>query len=201
MRSVQRLKPLGIYVQFFGDFVLGQYLHSVSREQPLRIGEVSCRTHIPGNLVSSGVAFARCLNLRDGNLIQISGGGRECRQTQVVLHRLKRDLITETSPWPALKLTKKRLRQRPRTWRSKRSLCAVKALNSRSGRVMELHSSPWRDRFRLMESPLVRVIDMHAAAVSPNQVKLGTHRAALRMWIPDDDGYMYGLPCSVLLSN
>lgn len=131
MRSVQRLKPLGIYVQFFGDFVLGQYLHSVSREQPLRIGEVSCRTHIPGNLVSSGVAFARCLNLRDGNLIQISGGGRECRQTQVVLHRLKRDLITETSPWPALKLTKKRLRQRPRTWRSKRSLCAVKALNSR----------------------------------------------------------------------
>jgi hypothetical protein len=38
-----------------------------------------------------------------------------------------------------------------------------------------------------MESLLVRVIDMHAAAVSPKQVKLGTHRAALRMWIPEND--------------
>jgi hypothetical protein len=28
---------------------------------------------------------------------------------------------------------------------------------------------------------------MHAAAVWPKQVKLGTHRAALRMWIPEDD--------------
>jgi hypothetical protein len=27
---------------------------------------------------------------------------------------------------------------------------------------------------------------MHAAAVSPQQVQLGTHRAALRMWIPED---------------
>ena len=49
------------------------------------------------------------------------------------------------------------------------------------------HSSPWRDRFRQMDSPLVRVVDMHAAAVWPKQVKLGTHRTALRMWIPDDD--------------
>jgi hypothetical protein len=39
----------------------------------------------------------------------------------------------------------------------------------------------------LMESPFVRVIDMHAAAVLPKQLQLGTHRAALRMWIPDDD--------------
>jgi hypothetical protein len=50
------------------------------------------------------------------------------------------------------------------------------------------YSSTWSDRFRLMESLLVRVIDMHAAAVSPKQVKLGTHRAALRMWIPENDG-------------
>jgi hypothetical protein len=50
------------------------------------------------------------------------------------------------------------------------------------------HSSAWRDRFRLMESLLVRVIDMHAAAVSPKQVKLGTDRVALRMWIPENDG-------------
>jgi hypothetical protein len=49
------------------------------------------------------------------------------------------------------------------------------------------YSSTWSDRFRLMESLLVRVIDMHAAAVSPKQVKLGTHRAALRMWIPEND--------------
>jgi hypothetical protein len=49
------------------------------------------------------------------------------------------------------------------------------------------YSSTRSDWFRLMESLLVRVIDMHAAAVWPNQVKLGTHRAALRMWIPDDD--------------
>jgi hypothetical protein len=75
MRSVQRLEPLGIYAQLFGDFVFGQYLHSVSIEQPFRIGEVSCRTNIPGNLVSSGVAFARCMNLRDSNLLQICGGG------------------------------------------------------------------------------------------------------------------------------
>jgi hypothetical protein len=38
-----------------------------------------------------------------------------------------------------------------------------------------------------MESLLVGVIDMHAASVSPKQVQLGTHRAALRMWIPEDD--------------
>jgi hypothetical protein len=50
------------------------------------------------------------------------------------------------------------------------------------------HSSTWSDRFRLMESLLVRVIDMHAAAVSPKQVKPGTYRAALRMWIPENDG-------------
>jgi hypothetical protein len=36
--------------------------------------------------------------------------------------------------------------------------------------------------------PLFGVIDMHAAAVSPKQVQLGTHRAALRMWISEDDG-------------
>jgi hypothetical protein len=75
MRSVQRLKPLGIYGQFFGDFVLDPCLHSVSIEQPFRLAEVFSQTNIPGNLVSSGVAFARCLNARDGNLIQICGGG------------------------------------------------------------------------------------------------------------------------------
>jgi hypothetical protein len=45
----------------------------------------------------------------------------------------------------------------------------------------------WRNRFRLMESLSVRVIDMHVAAVSAKQVKLGTHRVALRIWIPEND--------------
>jgi hypothetical protein len=49
------------------------------------------------------------------------------------------------------------------------------------------HSSAWRDRLRLEESPLLRIIDMHAAAVLPKQVQLGTHRGALRMWVPEDD--------------
>jgi hypothetical protein len=49
------------------------------------------------------------------------------------------------------------------------------------------YSSPWRDRFRLMETLLVRAVETHAAAVSPKQVQLGTHRGALRMWIPEDD--------------
>jgi hypothetical protein len=48
-------------------------------------------------------------------------------------------------------------------------------------------SSARRDRFRQMDFLLVRVFDMHATAVWPKQVKLGTHRAALRMWIPEDD--------------
>jgi hypothetical protein len=39
---------------------------------------------------------------------------------------------------------------------------------------------------------------MHAAAVWPKQVKLGTHRAALRMWIPDNDSAC--MVCHVLYS-
>jgi hypothetical protein len=66
--------------------------------------------------------------------------------------------------------------------------CGLSKLAGRTGsNACSPHSSRWRDRFRQMESLLVRVIDMHAAAVWPKQVKLGTHRAALRMWIPDDD--------------
>jgi hypothetical protein len=63
----------------------------------------------------------------------------------------------------------------------------IEARRPNWGNACSPHSSPWRDRFRQMESPLARVIDMHAAAVLPKQVKLGTHRAALRMWIPEDD--------------
>jgi hypothetical protein len=66
--------------------------------------------------------------------------------------------------------------------------CGLSKLAWRNGsNACSPHSSPWRDRFRQMESPLVWVIDMHAAAVRPKQVQLGTHRAALRMWIPEDD--------------
>jgi hypothetical protein len=64
----------------------------------------------------------------------------------------------------------------------------IKAAGRNRSNTCWLHSSAWRDRFHLMESLLVRVIDMHAAAVSPKQVKLGTHRVALRMWVPENDG-------------
>jgi hypothetical protein len=64
----------------------------------------------------------------------------------------------------------------------------IKAAGRNGSNTCWPHSSAWRDRFRLMESLLARVIDMHAAAVSTKQVKLGTHRVALRMWVPENDG-------------
>jgi len=40
----------------------------------------------------------------------------------------------------------------------------------------------------LLQIASVWVIDMHAAAVAPEQVQFGADRAALRVWIPKNDG-------------